>query len=125
MTLEPCIDGKSKIEIDESKFITYDNSVRWLFGLVDRGNYDIRIFYVSNDRTKESLMPYIQHNVYTSQNRVYNNADFENEDLATRIYSDSFSSYQIRDFNEKGYKLHRINHSLWFLRVISILTLIL
>ena len=77
MALEPCIDGKSKIEIDESKFITYDNSVRWLFSLVDRGKYDIRIFYVSNDRTKESLMPFIQHNVYTSQNKVYNNEDFD------------------------------------------------
>ena len=34
MTIKPCLDGKSKIEIDESEFITSDGSVRWMFGLV-------------------------------------------------------------------------------------------
>ena len=50
MTIEPCLDGKSKIEIDGSKFITYDGSVRWMFGLVDRAKYDIRVFYVDDNR---------------------------------------------------------------------------
>ena len=45
MAMEPCLDGKSKIEIDESKFITYSGTVRWMLGLVDRAKYDIRIFY--------------------------------------------------------------------------------
>ena len=43
MDQEPCSDGKSKIDIDEFKFIN-NNSVRWMFGLVDSGKYDIRIF---------------------------------------------------------------------------------
>ena len=43
MGIESCIDGKSKIEIDE--FITYDGRIiRWMFWLVERGQYDIRIF---------------------------------------------------------------------------------
>ena len=53
MVTEPCSDGKSKIEIGESKFITYDERVRWMFGLVDR-EYDIRIFYLDDNRQKEN-----------------------------------------------------------------------
>ena len=33
---------------------------------------------------------------------------------ATRIYSDCFQSYQINDFNNCGYILNRVNHSVWF-----------
>ena len=60
MGQETCSNGKSKIEIDESKFITYNNRVRWLFGLVDRGKYDIRIFYVDDNRQKDTLLPIIK-----------------------------------------------------------------
>lgn len=88
------------------------NLVRWLFVLVDHARYDIRIFYVNKDRIKESLITYVQHNVYTSQNEVYINKDYEDENFTTRIYSDSFSSYQITDFSENGYISHHINHSL-------------
>ena len=42
--------GKFKIEIDQSKFITYNKPVSWVLGLIDRGKYDIRIFYVDNNR---------------------------------------------------------------------------
>ena len=114
MGLEPCIDGKSKIEIDESKFITYNNSVRWMFGLVDRGKYDIIIFFVDDNRQKETLLPIVKKHVHTNSIRVNNNIDIDDIDLPTRIYSDSFQSYQISDFNNLGYILHRINHSLWF-----------
>ena len=44
MGMEPCIEEKSKIEIDESKFITFDGRIKWMFGLVDRAQYDIRLF---------------------------------------------------------------------------------
>lgn len=50
---EPGLDGKSRIEIDESKIITIGNTVRWMFGLVDRAKYDIRIFFVNDNRQKE------------------------------------------------------------------------
>ena len=99
MGLEPCIDGKSKIEIDESKFITYNNSVRWMFGLVDRGKYDIRIFFVDDNRQKETLLPIVKKNVHTNSIRVNNNIDIDDIELPTRIYSDSFQSYEISDFN--------------------------
>jgi len=46
MGLEPAENGKARIEIDESKLVTYNNSIKWMFGLVDRDNRDIRIFYV-------------------------------------------------------------------------------
>lgn len=35
MGLEPTIDGKQYIEIDESKVIAYNNTTKWLFGIVD------------------------------------------------------------------------------------------
>ena len=114
MGTEPCNDGKSKIEIDESKFITYNNRVRWMFGLVDRSQYDIRIFYIDDHRQKETLLPIIKNNVYSNTLRVNNNQDIDDAKLPTRIYSDCFQSYQIRDFNNLGFILHRINHSLWF-----------
>ena len=60
MGLEPCSDGISKIEIDESKIVTYDGHVRWMFGIADRGNYDIRIYYVNDNRCKETLLPLIK-----------------------------------------------------------------
>ena len=112
MAVEPCLDGKSKIEIDESKFIIYDGSVRWMFGLVDRAKYDIRVFYVNDNRQKETLLPIVKNNVYTIPERVYNNEDGNNINLPTRIYSDCFQSYQESDFNQLGFILHRINHSL-------------
>ena len=44
MGLYPSDNSKVRIEIDESKVITYDGGVRWMFDLVDRGHYDIRIY---------------------------------------------------------------------------------
>ena len=120
MGMEPSTGGKSRIEIDESKVITNDNITRWMFGLVDRGNYDIRIFFVNDNRTRKTLLPIIKNNVYSYYNEIYNNRDPapNNHNLdyvfPTRIYSDSFSSYQEVDFNSLGFKLYRINHSVWF-----------
>lgn len=92
MGQESCIDGKSKIEIDESKFITYNNSVRWMFGLVDMGKYDIRIFYVNDNRQKETLLPIIKKYAYTNALIDNNYSDIDDIELPTRIYSDSFQS---------------------------------
>ena len=75
MAKEPCINGKSQIEIDESKVINIDNQTRWMFGICDRGNYDIRIFYVNNNRTRDTLLPLILNNVYTYPNTIINNRD--------------------------------------------------
>ena len=75
MAKEPCINGKSQIEIDESKVINIDNQKRWMFGICDRGNYDIRIFYVNNNRTRDTLLPLILNNVYIYPNTIINNRD--------------------------------------------------
>ena len=113
MGLYPADNSKVRIEIDESKVITYDGDVRWMFGLVDRGHYDIRIYYVNNNRTKDILFPLVKKNIYTCYSSLLSNND-ENENYpATRIYSDCFQSYQINDFNNCGYILNRVNHSLW------------
>ena len=66
MSHEPCSDGKSKIEIYEFKFISNNNSVRWMFGLVDKGIYDIRIFYLDDNRQKGTLLYIIKKYVYTT-----------------------------------------------------------
>ena len=70
---EPTNDGKSRIEIDESSFITTNNTTTWLFGLVDRATYEIRIFYVDNNRSRETLLPIVRNNVYTYFNSIENN----------------------------------------------------
>ena len=86
MGMESGVDGKSRIEIDESKLITFDNNIRWMFGLVDRNKYDIRLFFVNNNRVKETLLLIIIKNVYIYQNILNNNEGKNAEYLATRIY---------------------------------------
>ena len=114
MGTEPGVDGKAWIEINESKVITFDNNVRWMFGLVDRNKYDIRVFSLNNNRVKETLLPIVIKNVYTYP-IILNNNEGENEDYpSTRIYSDCFQTYQKDDFNPKGYILFKVNHSVWF-----------
>ena len=39
MGLEPAENGKAWIEIDESKIVTYNNSVKWIFSFVDWANW--------------------------------------------------------------------------------------
>ena len=34
--------------------------------------------------------------------------------VATRIYTDWWQSYQVKDFNEIGFILHKVNHSILF-----------
>ena len=72
MGSEPGIDGKARIEIDESKVITFDNNVRCMFVLVDRNKYDIR-FFVNNNKLKETLLSIVIKNVYTYPTILNNN----------------------------------------------------
>ena len=120
MSQHPVEIGKAHIEIDESKIINYDGDIRWMFGLVNRGNYDIRIFFVNNNRTRNTLLPLVKKNVYTYYNSVINNQEENDELRATRIYSDCFLSYQENHFNNSGSILHRVSHSVWLRQVLSI-----
>lgn len=86
--IETTNDGKIRLEVDESKIITYDNQVRWMLGIVDRGSKEIRVFYLNNDRTKKKIMPIIIKNIYTPQNIIYNNTNSDSFNPATRIYTD-------------------------------------
>lgn len=104
---EPAENGVPRIEIDESEIIGNQNNKIWMFGLIDRVDKEARVFCVMNDRTKENLLPIIERNVLT--NDIGNNWN-----LKTRIYSDCYASYQPNDFEERGYILHRVNHSVWF-----------
>ena len=76
-----------------------------MFGLIDRYNKDARVFCVMSNRTKEKLLPIVRDNVYTND---------MNDETKTRIYSDSFATYQEEDFENLGYKLNKVNHSVWF-----------
>ena len=64
MGQEPTNNCKSPIEIGESKVITNSNITRWMFGLVDRGSYDVRVFYINDNLTKETLLPIIKKCIY-------------------------------------------------------------
>ena len=103
--IEPAENGKSRIEIDESKVIVNYNSTIWMFGLIDRYNKDARVFCVMSNRTKEKLLPIVRDNVYTND---------MNDETKIRIYLDSFSAHQEEDSQNIGYKLNKVNHSLWF-----------
>ena len=100
--------------IDESKIINYNNETRWMFGIYDRGTKERRIFFVDNNRTKETLLPLIKNNIYIYHPSIINNKDPNEENYATRIFSDCFKTYQVKDFNDMGYILYRVNHSVWF-----------
>ena len=104
---EPSEKGVACIEIDESEIIGNQNNMIWMFGLIDRADKEARVYCVLNNRTKENLLPIIKRNVLTYE--IDNSLD-----LKTRIYSDCYTSYQSRDFEELGYILHRVNYSVWF-----------
>mgnify|MGYP006916232423 CR=1 FL=1 len=114
MGMEPGLDGKSRIEIDESKVVTFGNTVRWIFDLVDRGKYDIRIFFINDNRTRETILPLIKKNVYKPFALINDNKDLDTNYPSTRIYSDYFATYQTQDFNNMGFILYKVNHSFWF-----------
>ena len=112
--IDPYINGKRYSEIDESKIINYNNETRWMFDIYDRGSNDVRIFYVDNNRTKETLLPILKKHIYTYYERIENNNDPNEINYPTRIFSDCFQTYQISIFNNLGYKLYKVNHSVWF-----------
>ena len=114
MACEPCDDGLCKVEIDESKIVTYDGNVRWMFGIADRGRFDVRIFFVNDNRSRETLLPIVKKYVNTVPNVIINNIDDMDNPPATRIFSDCWNAYSTSDFNEAGYIHHKINHSVWF-----------
>ena len=66
-----------------------------MFGIYDRGSKEVRIFFVDNNRTKEALLPIIKENINTYSNHIWNNVDINPETPVTKIYSDSFSTYQV------------------------------
>ena len=73
-----------------------------MFGIYDRGSHEIGIFFVDNNRAKETLLPIIRKNIYTYYNSIINNEDPNGEIYPTRIFSDYFQTYQIQDFNKMG-----------------------
>ena len=81
-----------------------------MFGAIDHNAKDARIWCVLNNRTKERLLTLVKN--YINIDR----ADEEDEihSIRTRVFSDSFSSYQVSDFSILGFILKRINHSVWF-----------
>ena len=113
--MEIGMNSYDSVEIDESEIIGNENEIYWMFGLIDRITKEARIFSILNDRTKSNLLKYVKNNVYTNNEDDINNDEFsENELLNTRIYSDCFASYQPADFQNLGYLLKRVNHSIWF-----------
>ena len=99
--------GYSSVEIDESKIISSNNEIYWMFGLVDRQTKEARIRCVLNNRTKQKILPIVKKYIYNNIDEE--NMDLEDEDLsneqlstATHVFSDSFRSYQIEDFKNLG-----------------------
>ena len=70
------------------------------------------LLITTEQRILYSLLPIIKNNVYTFYNHIENNTDLNPEMPATMIYSDSFATYQVSDFNNLGYILHKVNHTI-------------
>ena len=83
-----------------------------MFGVIDRNTKEARVCCVLNDRTKENLLPLIEKYVYTND---FYDEDNISEDLSIKIcvFWDCFSSYRVSDFNELGFILKRVNHSIY------------
>ena len=105
--------GYSSVEIDESKIISSGNLIFWMFGIIDRNTKEARVRCVLDNRTKENLLPLIEKYVYTNDLNEDDN-DSEDVSLKTRVFSDCFRAYRVSEFNELGYILKRVNHSIWF-----------
>ena len=78
-----------------------------IISLIDRADKQARVYSVMSDWTRNRLIDIIKKNVYTD---IINDID----DFRTRIYSDSYASYQVNDFDALGFKLNKVNHSVWF-----------
>ena len=108
-------EGYGSIEIDESTIVGNSNITYWMFGLVHRETKEARVYCVLNDRSKNNLIPIIKRNVITNYNEDEDYPDLNEENSTkTRIYSDCWSTYQVKDFNQLGYILRRVNHQVWF-----------
>ena len=117
MGIEKGVDGKAKIGIDESKVIKLGQNTRLMLGMVDWNKYDILIFFVNDNRQTETLIPIIKNNIYIPKTILNDNKGEDEENLATRIYSDYSMSYQVREINQLGYILYKFNHFVWFWRI--------
>ena len=59
-----------------------------------------------NDLTSNKLLDIVK-NIYTHINK-------DIDDFLTYIYSYSFESYQVNDFDAFEFKLNKVNHLVWF-----------
>ena len=71
-----------------------------MFGLIDGNTKDARIRCVLNDWTKNKLLPIVKKYVNTKVDEDEDGDIImnENENISTRVFSDSFRSYQPNDF---------------------------
>ena len=60
-----------------------------------------------NDRIRNRLLDIIKKNFYIDINN-------DIDDFRTRIYSDSFASYQVNDFDALRFKHNKVNHLVCF-----------
>ena len=95
--------GFASIEIDEYEIIGNENTVYWMFRLIERRTKNARVFCVLSDRTKNMLLPIVKNNVLT--NELEDDNLPENASIKTGIYSNCFRTYQINDFKNMGFVL--------------------
>ena len=105
--------GYSSVEIDENKIISSGNLIYWMFGVIDRNTKEARARCVLNNRTKKNLLTLVEKYVNTIDINEEGD-DIEDFSLKTRVYSDCFRSYRVSGFNEMGFILKSVNHSICF-----------
>ena len=66
-----------------------------------------------NNQTKEKLLPLVEKYIYINDINEEGD-DIEDLSLKTLLFSVCFRSYRFTDFNDMGFILKRVNHSIWF-----------
>ena len=79
-----------------------------MFWLIDLFDKKAKVYCIMNDTYKEILHPLVKNNVYAPG--ILNG----NNELDIQIFSDCFSVYNVRDFDNMGFILKKVKHSVWF-----------
>ena len=80
--------------------------------IIARNTKEAPVSCALDNSKKENLLPFIKKDAFT--NDINEEDDSKDLSLKTRVFSDCFSSYRVSDFNELGFILKRVNHSIRF-----------
>ena len=82
-----------------------------MFYIIESNTKEAHFRCILNNRTKKKWLSIFNKYAFTNEDGDPDLEEVKRE--KTRVYSDSFSSFQIRDLQVNGYILKQINRSVW------------